>query len=189
MSVLTDNKLIASNGKPYEYQRIDDVSKVEQLTKENPHIVYMAVEKGKFKPVLSEAQKTEAEEYMRGIMRAKYTLKEVDKGSSVKTDMAQTTPQKTQLTDEQIKRGDKFRSTQNAATYLANLHSGSKEDIETAMQHYINKSNGAILGFTRDPRKITVRYNDGTTATMRLYDDSDKPISLHRFLIENEALS
>ena len=188
MSVLTDNKQIASNGKPYEYQPIDDVSKVEQLTKENPHIVYMAVEKGKYKPVLSSAQKTEAEEYMRGIMRAKYTLKEVDKGSSVRTDMAAAAPQKTQLTDEQVKRGDKIKSTQTAATYLAHLHSGTKEQLDTAMQHYKNKSNGTILGFVRDPRNITVRYNDGTTATMRLYDENDKPISLHRFLIENEGL-
>jgi hypothetical protein len=188
MSVLTDNKQIASNGKPYEYQPIDDVSKVEQLTKENPHIVYMAVEKGKQKPVLSEAQKTEAEEYMRGIMRAKYTLKEVDKGSSVRTDMAQAAPPKTQLTEDQIKRNEKYKSTRTAATYLANLHSGTKEDIETAMQHYINKSNGAITGFNRDTRNLTVYYNDGSKATMRLYDAQDKPVSLHRFLIENEGL-
>lgn len=188
MSVLTDNKQIASNGKPYEYQPIDDVSKIEQLTKKNPNIVYMAVEKGKYKPVLSEAQKGEAEEYMRGIMRAKYTLKEVDKGSSVKTDMAQAAPQKTPLTEDQIKRNEKYKSTQNAATYLAYLHSGTKEEIETAMQHYKHKSNGAISGFSRDPRNLTIYYNDGSKEKMRLYDNDDKPISLHRFLIENEGL-
>jgi hypothetical protein len=56
------------------------------------------------------------------------------------------------------------------------------------MEHYKKKSNGAITGFKRDTRNLTVYYNDGSKEEMRLYDNDDKPISLHRFLIENEGL-
>lgn len=159
MSVLTDNKQIASNGKPYEYQPIDDVSKVDQLTKENPHIVYMAVEKGKYKPVLSSAQKTEAEEYMRGVMRAKYTLKEVDKGNSVRTDMAQYSAPKSAASPEQQKLWATNQGLMQEGNFMGNLYSGtSQTDINTAVAHY--KNDPRILNIDRSVDGVYVEYSD-----------------------------
>jgi hypothetical protein len=158
MSVLTDNKQIASNGKPYEYQPIDDVSKVDQLTKENPHIVYMAVEKGKYKPVLSNAQKTEAEEYMRGIMRAKYTLKEVDKGSSVRTDMAQYSAPKSAPSPEQQKLWSTNRGIQEEGAFMANLYNGNKTEINAALNHF--GLDTRINSIERNEDGIYITYKD-----------------------------
>jgi hypothetical protein len=161
MSVLTDNKQIASNGKPYEYQSIDDVSKVEQLTKENPHIVYMAIENGKRKPVLSSEQKIEAEEYMRGIMRAKYTLKQVDKGSSNKYDLGQgNLPKSAAPSPEQQKLWATNRGIQEEGAFMANLYNGNKTEINAALNHF--GLDTRLNSIERNEDGIYITYKDPT---------------------------
>ena len=184
MSILADNKKIASNGKAYDFKAVNSKEEAEQIVKENPNLICMLGNK----PVLTDSQEGEAIEFMRELMRAKYTLEEVAKGSTSKVDVGMSAPPKAQLTEEDKKRDAKFQETAQEANFLAQMHSGNKRSIETAMQHYINRSNGTIVGFIRDPRKITVKYNDGTTAEMRLYDTDNKPISLHEFIIENAGL-
>jgi hypothetical protein len=71
-SVLFDNMKIASNGKEFQYGIAENKEEAIKLAKENPNIIYYAVQGGTLKPALSDDQKLEAEEFMRGQLRLKY---------------------------------------------------------------------------------------------------------------------
>lgn len=161
MSVLVDNKQTASNGLEYDFLPIDDVTKVDQLTKENPNIIYMANVKGQSVPVLSKAQKEEAVEYMRGIARAKYTLKEVDKGSTSRVDAGQGTLPKSQTPSvEQQRLWSSNRGIMDEGTFMANLYNGNKTDINTALNHFGGDTR--INSIERNEDGVYITYKDPT---------------------------
>lgn len=161
MSVLVDNKQFASNGLEYDFRPIDDVDKVEQLTKENPNIIYMANVNGQSVPVLSKAQKEEAVEYMRGIVRAKYTLKEVDKGTTNRYDVGQGTLPKSQTPSvEQQKLWSTNRGIMDEGMFMANLYNGNKTDINTALSHFGGDTR--INSIERNEDGVYITYKDPT---------------------------
>lgn len=171
MSVLVDNKQFASNGLEYDFRPIDDVTKVDQLTKENPNIIYMANENGRDVPVLSKAQKEEAVEYMREIVRAKYTLKEVDRGTTSKVDVAQTTTPKPSNWDN-MSEGDKEkwesnRKDQETAMHFMNLYNGTEQEIEIAKEFFENNPNVGKGNVKRTLSGVEITYKvaGGGTAT------------------------
>lgn len=173
MSVLVDNKQFASNGLEYDFRPIDDVTKVDQLTKENPNIIYMANENGRDVPVLSKAQKEEAVEYMREIVRAKYTLKEVDRGTTNVKEAGIQVPKPSNW--DSMSEGDKKKWGQDqkdreAAMHFMNLYNGTEREIEIAKNFFEKSPNVVEDGVKRTLSGISITYKvpGGGTETKKI---------------------
>lgn len=170
MSVLVDNKQFAKNGLEYDFLPIDDVTKVDELTKKNPNIIYMANVKGQSVPVLSKAQKEEAVEYMRGIARAKYTLKEVDRGTTNVKEAGIEVKKPSNwdnMSDGDKEKWESNKKDQDTAMHFMNLYNGTEQEIEIAKEFFENNPNVGKGNVKRTLSGVDITYKvaGGGTAT------------------------
>jgi hypothetical protein len=155
MSVLADNKKIASNGKPYDFKAINSKEEADQIVKDNPNLICML----NGSPVLTEGQEKEAVEFMRGIVRTKYTLKEVDKGTTSKVDIGMSTPPKEKATKEEREEYAKNQKAIDFGQYVSWLYNGNDAQIAAAIDHF--SGFGILIDRTPDGIYIEGTNKDG----------------------------
>jgi hypothetical protein len=157
MSVLADNKKIASNGKPYDFKAVNSKEEAAKIVKDNPNLICML----NGSPVLTEGQEKEAVEFMRGIVRTKYKLKEVDKGTTSKVDIGMSTPPKEKATEQEIARGRGDKADMDVGQQISNLYSGDQVAIDTAIKFFT--STGQVKDIRRDMFGIKIIFANGST--------------------------
>jgi hypothetical protein len=155
MSVLVDNKQMASNGKPYDFKAVNSKEEAAQIVKDNPNLICML----NGSPVLTEGQEGEAIEFMRGLMRAKYTLKEVDKGGTNRYD-AGAAYAKAPATAEQQKLWSTNQGIIDEGNLMLNLYNGNQTQINSAMSHFGGDTR--FNSIERTPDGIYITYKDPT---------------------------
>jgi hypothetical protein len=168
MSVLVDNKQMASNGKPYDFKAVNSKEEAAKIVKDNPNLICML----NGSPVLTEGQEGEAIEFMRGLMRAKYTLKEVDKGGTNRYDVA---PIKTvkEAQEWQVNNAKEAQEVQLLLEPIIELYNAkTPEEIEKAILYW--KGGTVIKDVERTPKGIKIYYKnpDAPTTTIPFYSSS-----------------
>jgi hypothetical protein len=141
-SVLFDNMKIASNGKEFQYGIAENKEEAIKLAKQNPNIIYYAVQGGTLKPALSDDQKLEAEEFMRGQLRLKYdqAYKEEEKAVGRYTSTGESGGGRRYGGGAaNAKKQAEIEEDIYEATFAANLYNGTDEEIQTAIDHYAGK--------------------------------------------------
>jgi len=167
ISVLTDNKKTAPNGKIYRFTRnAEDAQK-------NPEAILMVPDpaSGMEKPQFSEAQKKESTEFMRTNLRGKYDYKEA---SQMVSDY-QAPQQQQQWQYEAGK--DKKQSGDLLSQWQKLYSAGNAADKRAAAQSLLGNPQLMKMGITNidmsDGKNVNLIYANGTSRTIPLYTTVD----------------
>ena len=151
MSVLTDNKITADNGKKYYYERDSEIAA------KRPEAILVVSENGKLVPKLTEKQEKEVVEFVRSGVRAK--LKYEEKQFAFKQDATDSKRKETRNIDKWeydiIAEG---KDAQDWGNEAAKLYAGDDNEAMTAIEYFEGSSN--IKSITRTNEGITVYFTD-----------------------------
>ena len=150
LSVLTNSMGTAPDGKPYEFVFSEEEQKADPV-----HNIYMKPandNSGSLVPEFTKEQKKDSLDFMRNQLRARYGRKE----SAQTVNEYQPSPQQQQWQsenkDNKVLHGEIGRM-------LGYLHSGTQQQIQTAVDYFDAMNPGMINQFTRDDGGMSF-YND-----------------------------
>lgn len=185
MSVLTDNKKTAPNGKIYRFTRNAEDAK------NNEEAILMVPDpaSGMEKPQFSEAQLKESTEFMRTNLRGKYDYKET---SQTVSDYQYIPPNR--KTDSDYAREEAQKLKDMAINAWKNLSVGDAAAKQAALD-YLNgspflKNQGlGNLRFDNNGKSVTFDYVDEAgkvlnTASRDLYDVNNNPVPVEQWLMK-----
>ena len=151
MSVLTDNKITADNGKQYYYERDPEIAA------KNPEAILVVSENGKLVPKLTPKQEKDAVEFVRTGVRAK--LKYEEKQFAFKQEATDSKRKEAQNIDKWeydiIAEG---KDAQDWGNEAAKLYAGDDNEAMTAIEYFEGSSN--IKSITRTNKDITIYFTD-----------------------------
>jgi hypothetical protein len=160
ISVLTDNKKTASNGKLYRFTRN------AQDAEDNPEAILMVPDpaSGMEKPQFSEAQMNDSTEFMRTNLRGKYDYKET---SQMVSDYQ--APQQRQEWEKRY--GDEQQQRQTLINAWKDLRSGNLQQKKAALEYlngspYLKQQGLGNLKYTNDGNSITFDYVNPQTGAV-----------------------
>jgi len=172
--VLVDSAIFAPNKKQYS------VTTSEKEAAANPEKILKIVDPdtGGFKYVISEQQQEDANEFVRGQMRAKYNYEE--EGQVVGAPQRDPEPQ----ADKDAREKDK--KAVDTASMLGKLWYGNDNQVSSAIDYFkgMKNSKGEIMfkSITRDGTGITIQLADGTTEKISFIDANNKPRTQEDFI-------
>lgn len=149
-SVLTDNNIIASNGKAYDF------TSDEKLSKANPNLILQLIDPdtGQSKLEFSPEQIKESQEFMRTQARAKYKYTEETR---ITPQLERNEPRaKTPGEEDRIR---ELEESRNFAKQMALAVTGTPEQIANAVK-YLSQKTGKIVDRTNTG--LTISNADGT---------------------------
>lgn len=172
--VLVDSAIFAPNQKQYS------VTTSEKEAKANPEKILKVVdpETGGFKFVISEQQQQDANEFVRGQMRAKYNYEE----DAQIVGAVQRDPEPQADKDAR----DKDKKAVDTASMLGKLYYGNNNQVSSAIDYFKgmrnNKGEVMFKSIERDGTGVTVQLADGTTEKISFLDANQRPRTQEDFI-------
>jgi hypothetical protein len=164
LSVLTNSMGTAPDGNPYNFVYSEEEQKADPV-----HNIYMGPAKdnsGSLVPNFTKEQQKDSLDFMRNQLRARYNKKE-----SVQTvNEYQPSPQQAQW---QSDNKDNKAMHQEIGRMLGYLHSGTKEEIQTAVEYFDAIAPGTINQFTRDDGGMSFVNDQGKFIKISNTNDFD----------------
>jgi len=164
LSVLTNSMGLAPDKKPYKF-----VYSAEEQANDVVHNIYMKPSNdnnGSLKPSFTKQQEADSLEFMRNQLRGRYTYKE----SRQTVNEYQPSPQQQQW---QVDNAKNAKMHQEIGRMLAYLHSGTKEQIQDAVDYFDAIAPGTINQFTRDDGGMSFVNDQGKFIKLSNTNDFD----------------
>jgi hypothetical protein len=163
LSVLLDHAKVAPNGLPY------DITNDPEEAKKNPNLILEVIDPntGQGTMQFSKEQDKDAQEFIRGQMRAQYDYKE--EASAVGA------VSRDEESEDSKKRKDEEKEKNNALgtwgdLFKAGNPAGKKAALETILGSQLSQSRGLLDIDTSVPGKLTFKYSDPVKNRTLNYD-------------------
>jgi hypothetical protein len=159
MSVLSDNKRTADNGKQYYYERDSEIAA------KKPEAILVVSENGKLVPKLTPKQEKDAVEYVRSGVRAK--LKYEEKQFAFKQDATDSRRKGEDRAPSQweTKRYDEAMNTQDFGNEAAKLYAGDDNTAGTAIEFFQGSED--VDSILRSETGITIYFQEDSKGVQR----------------------
>jgi hypothetical protein len=133
------------------------------------------------KPVLTKDQEDEAIEFMRGIVRTKYTLKQVDKGTTSKVDVGPISGSGAKFDKDIAEYSGKQNEQAQMGQYLSYFYNGNLQQKQAIASKFRNRGNIDDILIT--DKDMTVLYKNGDVKTQSFYTPNGQPLGPDNFVL------